>query len=100
MSKIKVGVLGGFRGGSMIKYCEIAENAEIVAICDKIPEVLNAQKKWTEGNNVALYESFDEFIEYDMDAVVLANYANEHRCNGEPRLERLPMQELSPHQRR
>ncbi len=30
------------------------------------------------GIEVALYENFDDFIQQDMDAVVLANYANEH----------------------
>ena len=38
--KIKVGVLGGFRGGSMIRYCKQAENAEVVAICDYNPDVI------------------------------------------------------------
>ena len=41
---IKIGVMGGFRGTDMINYCEIADNAEVVAICDKNEEVLNAQK--------------------------------------------------------
>ena len=40
MKKIKVGVLGGFRGNSMITYCKSANNAEVVAICDKNPDVL------------------------------------------------------------
>lgn len=78
MSKIKVGVLGGFRGSSMINYCKIAGNAEVVAICDNNPEVLEAQKKRTEGYDVTFYDNFDAFLEHDMDAVVLANFANEH----------------------
>ena len=40
MEKVKVGVLGVGRGSSMIKYCETAENAEVVAICDKWEEGL------------------------------------------------------------
>ncbi len=35
MSKIKIGVLGLYRGSSMINYCLAADNAELVAICDK-----------------------------------------------------------------
>lgn len=78
MKKIKVGVLGGYRGTSMINYCKAADNAEIVAICDNNPMVLSEQKKRCEGYNIAFYDSFDSFIKHDMDAVVLANYATEH----------------------
>lgn len=78
MKKIKIGVLGGYRGTGMINYCKIADNAEIVAICDNNEEVLNEQKKRCEGYNIAFYDNFEDFIKHDMDAVVLANYANEH----------------------
>ena len=78
MKKVRIGVVGGFRGTSMINYCKRAGNAEVVAICDKSPEVLNSQKKNLEGMDVTYYEKFEDFINHDMDAVVLANYANEH----------------------
>lgn len=78
MKKVRVGVLGGYRGSSMINYCKRANNAEVVAICDKLPEVLEAQRKNAEGLNIAFYDNFEDFIRHDMDAVVLANYANEH----------------------
>lgn len=78
MPKVKIGVLGGYRGTSMINYCKRADNAEIVAICDKSLEILEEQKKHSQGMNIAYYDNFDEFIKHDMDAVVLANYANEH----------------------
>lgn len=78
MKKVRIGVLGGYRGTSMINYCKASDNAEVVAICDKVPEVLEAQKKSCEGFNVTFYDNFDDFIKHDMDAVVLANYANEH----------------------
>ncbi|MDO4618317.1 MAG: Gfo/Idh/MocA family oxidoreductase [Clostridia bacterium] len=76
--KIKVGVLGGFRGASMINYCKRADNAEVVAICDNAPDVLDAQKDFAKGMDIAFYDNFDEFINHDMDAVVLANFATEH----------------------
>jgi predicted dehydrogenase len=77
--KIRIGVIGGYRGSSMIDYCRHASDAELVAICDKNPEVLDNQRKALEGLDIAYYESFDDFIRHDgMDAVVLANYANEH----------------------
>lgn len=78
MKKVKIGVMGGYRGTGMINYCKIAENAEIVAICDNNPEVLNIQKELCKDYNITFYDNFDSFIKHDMDAVVLANFANEH----------------------
>ena len=78
MDKIRVGVVGLFRGGSMMEYCRVAENAELVAICDKWEKGLADKKKELNNDNISYYTSFDEFIKHDMDAVVLANYANEH----------------------
>lgn len=77
MKKIKVGVLGAYRGTGMINYCKVADNAELVAICDKYAPALDKQREMC-GDKVAYYLDFDEFIKHDMDAVVLANYANEH----------------------
>ena len=78
MKKVRIGVLGAYRGSSMINYCKRADNAEVVAICDKSPEALEAQRKIADGLNIIFYENFEDFIKHDMDAVVLANYANEH----------------------
>lgn len=78
MKKVKIGVLGAYRGSSMINYCKRVDDAEIVAICDKTPEALEAQRKNAEGLNITFYDNFEDFIKHDMDAVVLANYANEH----------------------
>lgn len=78
INKVRIGVLGGYRGGSMINYCKRAENAQLVAICDRSPEVLEAQKAAAKGLDIAFYDDYDEFLKHDMDAVVLANYATEH----------------------
>lgn len=76
---IKVGVLGAYRGTSMINYCVASKNkAKVVAICDKSTEVLERQKAVHGTENITYYNNFDEFINHDMDAVVLANYATEH----------------------
>ncbi len=77
MEKVRIGVLGGYRGESMINYAKSASNAVLVAVCDKNSEVIEHQKRIC-GENVAYYSDFDEFIKHPMDAVVLANYANEH----------------------
>ena len=78
MAKIKIGVFGGGRGSSMIKFCKLYQDAELVAICDKYQEVLDKQKEQDGVENVSFYTNFEDFIKHDMDAVVLANYANEH----------------------
>ena len=78
MKRIKVGVLGAYRGSSMINYCAVANNAEVVAICDKWEKGLAIQKELHKDLPITYYNNFEEFIKHDMDAVVLANYANEH----------------------
>ena len=78
MKKVKIGVLGGYRGTVMINYSKVADNAELVAICDNNPDVLAEQKEHCKGYDIAYYDNFEDFIKADMDAVVLANYANEH----------------------
>ncbi len=78
MKKVKIGVLGAYRGSSMINYCKRADNAEVVAVCDKSPIALDEQKENAKGLNITFYHNFNDFIKHDMDAVVLANYANEH----------------------
>lgn len=78
MKKIRMGVLGAYRGSALINYCKRADNVEVVAICDKAVDMLEEHRKRAEGLNITFYDNFDEFILHDMDAVVLANYANEH----------------------
>jgi len=78
--KIKIGVFGAYRGMTMIDVLSRHPDAELVAICDKYQPLLDKCKKSLEqhGVDAALYDNFDKFFEHDMDAVVLANYANEH----------------------
>ena len=78
MKKAKIGVIGVGRGKSMMNYCKIAEHAELVAICDKWEEGLQRCKAQNEDLDITYYTDYDEFLKHDMDAVVLANYANEH----------------------
>lgn len=78
MEKVKIGVVGIGRGESMIRYCEQAENAVLVAVCDQWEEGLKKMEEKLKDPHMAYYTSFEAFLEHDMDAVVLANYANEH----------------------
>lgn len=81
MSKLRIGVFGGARGNTMIKVLLGHPDAELVAVCDKYQPLLDRVKKEAAaaGTEVCCYDCFDEFIRHDgLDAVVLANYANEH----------------------
>lgn len=79
LNKVRIGVVGVGRGSSMIRFCETAENAEVVAICDKWEEGLKRKKGELKDARITYYTSYDEFILHPgMDAVVLANYATEH----------------------
>ena len=76
MEKIRVGIFGLNRGASHINGF-LGNNAEIVAVCDQRTNLVEAVRKKL-GEGVGYYENFDEFIEHDMDAVLLANYFHEH----------------------
>ena len=81
MEKVKIGVLGGFRGMTMIQWCaDNPEKAEVVAICDYSEAVLSRCEEYLKekGISTKLYRNFEEFLKHDMEAVVLANYATEH----------------------
>ncbi len=78
MKKVRIGVVGARRGADLINYCRKANNSELVAICDNCPEALEKQQKKYPNDGVTYYDSFDEFLKHDMDAVVLANFANDH----------------------
>ena len=76
MEQIKIGVFGANRGSAYFSSL-LANNAQIVAVCDKDDFWLNKAKAKL-GEGTAYYSTFDEFIEHPMDAVLLANYFNEH----------------------
>ena len=76
MDKIKVGIFGYSRGSAYVDSF-LQNDAEIVAVCERIPKRI-AKAKEKLGENIAIYEDFDDFIEHDMDAVVLANFFHEH----------------------
>lgn len=77
MSKLKIGVFGAGIRGTYIARDFLLLNCDIVAFCDVREECLEAVVKEF-GKTVTVYKDFDSFIEHDMDAVVLANYFNEH----------------------
>ncbi|MCI8852846.1 MAG: Gfo/Idh/MocA family oxidoreductase [Lachnospiraceae bacterium] len=78
MEKVRVGVLGAGRGETMMEYCTHVDNAVLVAVCDKDAYFLERVKGHIQSEQITYYEDFEEFLKHDMDAVVLANYANDH----------------------
>ena len=58
MKKIRIGVLGAARGTSMINYCKSADNAEVVAICDKAPQVLEKHRREAGDLPITFYDNF------------------------------------------
>lgn len=80
MEKVRIGVFGGARGFDMFWTMLYHPDAEVVAVCDKYEPLLEKCNKAAAdaGKEIALFDSFEDFIKYDMDAVVLANYATEH----------------------
>lgn len=77
MKQIRIGIFGVFRGCIGFFDNILANNGEIVAICDKNEDRLQRAAKQL-GGTAATYTDFDAFIEHPMDAVLLANYFNEH----------------------
>ena len=79
-SKVRIGVFGAARGLTMINVMARHPDAELVAICDKYEPLMKECKKVADetGSKITYYTDFEKFFRHDMDAVVLANYANEH----------------------
>lgn len=76
MERIRIGLFGASRGLDLAQSFMLL-NCDIVAICEKRDDVRESTARAI-GSDVAQYSDFDEFVKHDMDAVVLANYFNEH----------------------
>lgn len=81
MRRIKVGILGATRGMQMLAQgLRGSDKAEVAAICENYPPALeNARARAQEmGVSLRTYTEFDDMLASDIDAVVLANFANKH----------------------
>lgn len=76
MKKIRVGVFGTRRGMDLAS-CLMLMGAEIVALCENRENCLQDAVKRV-GKDVAVFDNFEEFINYPMDAVILTNNFHEH----------------------
>lgn len=77
MRKLKVGVFGVGRGLDIAQNFKLL-NCEIVAMCDERKNRMDKAIKKMNDSTIAIYDNFDEFINHDMDAVILANFFQEH----------------------
>jgi predicted dehydrogenase len=72
---IRVGVVGIGRGAGFARGAGAHLGMELVALCDSWEARL---KQLGKELKVAAYTDYGKFLEHDMDAVILANYFNEH----------------------
>lgn len=75
---VKVGVVGVGRGRTMINHCDNVKGAKTVAICDNYDILLDKAKKDYADRDITFYDNYEDFLNHDMDVVVLANFATEH----------------------
>ncbi len=78
MEKVKIGVMGVHRGRTMIEYCKHDKRVRLAAVCDCRKDDLMRLKNELNDESIAYYENFEDFVKAGIDAIVLANYANEH----------------------
>ena len=74
-STIRVGVVGVGRGKSFAESAGKLTGMKLVAVCDIWEERL---KQLASEYSVVAYTDYDQFLSHDMDAIILANYFNEH----------------------
>ena len=76
MGALKIGVMGAGRGLGLAGNF-LLQGCTLTAVCDNRPDRLqNARNRYGEG--IVYCDSFEQFIEQDMDAVILANFFHEH----------------------
>ena len=79
---VKLGIVGLFRGRNVVDRTMKNRNFELRAICDKNPERLETARKLFEEEhkveNLLCFESFEELLKSDVDAVYIATDAPLH----------------------
>ncbi len=80
MAQIKFGVMGLGRGLAFVNAILQSEDACLYAVCDKNPSKLAVMDSNypQDSKNTLRFDNFDDFIESGVEAVVLANYFDEH----------------------
>ena len=75
---IRVGVYGAGRGAHLGAVAQQV-GMDLVAVCDSFEPLINRfQKDHPPEQGITYYTDYDKFLEHDLDAVIVANYATEH----------------------
>ena len=76
--KLKIGIFGARMGAAHAgTFVAMADDVEITAFCEKEVELHSKVEQYLAPGG-KFYTDFDEFIHSGIDAVVLANYFDEH----------------------
>lgn len=75
--KFRFGIMGGRRGSSFARCLSFFPDAELVAVCEDVEAGLEPIKPYLTPD-VKVCSNFDDMIACGLDAVVLANYFDEH----------------------
>ena len=81
MSKIKVGILGASRGMDFSeRILKSYDYACLTAVCETYDVLRTKTENYLQENGIPAqcYVDYDEFLDSGIDAVIIANYANEH----------------------
>ena len=82
MDKLKIGILGASRGMDFaMKLLLDYEYADIAAVCESYPPLLEKTRDFFKDHgrsDVCCCADFDDLLNCGVDAVVIANFANEH----------------------
>ncbi len=77
MNEIRIGVFGLARGLSFVLTYRNLEGVKLVSVCESKSATVENVKKYL-PEDTKIFDSFDEFIDSGLDAVVLANTFPEH----------------------
>ncbi len=81
MSKIKIGILGASRGMDFAKrILKDYDYAHLTTVCETYDVLRKRTEEFLKETEIEAkcYADYNEFLDSGMDAVILANYANEH----------------------
>lgn len=75
--KLKIGILGTWRGKAFAQAVSLIEEAEVTAICDKDADKIEFIRPYI-SENTKICKDYDELLDSGIDSVILCNYFYEH----------------------